>query len=97
MKQKIDQFLSKHEDIDLLVEQARNFLIGREDKLVNARKNALEAAARSSSTSSSTERKNSINSEPFSRGNKSKKKKQFLNFFYLFLNLFFSQELRIYK
>ncbi|XP_043462935.1 FHIP family protein GK23746 isoform X2 [Leptopilina heterotoma] len=64
LKQKIDQFLSKHEEVDLLIEQARNFLIGREDKLVNARKNALEAAARSSTT----ETKTTTNSEPFSRG-----------------------------
>ncbi|XP_033216666.1 UPF0518 protein CPIJ015043 isoform X2 [Belonocnema kinseyi] len=64
LKQKIDNFLSKHDDVDSLVEQARAFLIGREDKLVNARKNALEAAARSSST----ERRNSTNSEPFTRG-----------------------------
>ncbi|XP_043587684.1 FHIP family protein AAEL005291-like isoform X2 [Bombus pyrosoma] len=63
LKHKIDQFLSQHNNIDILVEQARLFLINREDKLVNARKNALEAAAHSVST-----KRNSLSGEPFSRG-----------------------------
>ncbi|XP_033201621.1 UPF0518 protein AAEL005291-like isoform X4 [Bombus vosnesenskii] len=63
LKHKIDQFLSQHNSIDILVEQARLFLINREDKLVNARKNALEAAAHSVST-----KRNSLSGEPFSRG-----------------------------
>ncbi|XP_050491390.1 FHIP family protein CPIJ015043-like isoform X4 [Bombus huntii] len=62
LKHKIDQFLSQHNSIDILVEQARLFLINREDKLVNARKNALEAAAHSVST-----KRNSLSGEPFSR------------------------------
>ncbi|XP_068984857.1 FHIP family protein AGAP011705-like isoform X3 [Bombus flavifrons] len=62
LKHKIDQFLSQHNNIDILVEQARLFLINREDKLVNARKNALEAAAHSVST-----KRNSLSGEPFSR------------------------------
>ncbi|XP_051159475.1 FHIP family protein GK23746 isoform X2 [Leptopilina boulardi] len=70
LKQKIDQFLLKHEDVDLLIEQARNFLIGREDKLVNARKNALEAAARSSTNETI---KTTTNSESFSRGEPKKR------------------------
>lgn len=49
--------------MDILVEQARLFLINREDKLVNARKNALEAAAHSVPI-----KRNSLNGEPFSRG-----------------------------
>lgn len=48
--------------MDILVEQARLFLINREDKLVNARKNALEAAAHSLPI-----KRNSLNGE-FSRG-----------------------------
>ncbi|XP_043267925.1 FHIP family protein CG3558 isoform X2 [Venturia canescens] len=63
LKHKIDQYLSKIEDIDQLVEQARTFLIGREDRLVNARKNALEAAAQS------PQMKRTVSaSEPFTRG-----------------------------
>jgi hypothetical protein len=46
LKHKIDGFISKQqEDVSVLVEQARVFLISRENRLVNARKNALEAAA----------------------------------------------------
>lgn len=47
MKQRIDGFLSKQQEdvIGVLVEQARVFLISRENRLVNARKNVLEAAA----------------------------------------------------
>ncbi|XP_076761378.1 FHIP family protein AGAP011705 isoform X2 [Xylocopa sonorina] len=63
LKHKIDQFLSQHNNIDVLVEQARLFLINREDKLVNARKNALEAAAHSAPV-----KRNSLSGEPFSRG-----------------------------
>ncbi|KOC65034.1 UPF0518 protein [Habropoda laboriosa] len=63
LKHKIDQFLSQHNNVDILVEQARLFLINREDKLVNARKNALEAAAHSAPT-----KRNSLSGEPFSRG-----------------------------
>ncbi|KAK1130234.1 hypothetical protein K0M31_018373 [Melipona bicolor] len=63
LKHKIDQFLSQHNNVDILVEQARLFLINREDKLVNARKNALEAAAHSAPT-----KRNSLSGESFSRG-----------------------------
>ncbi|XP_029053670.2 FHIP family protein AAEL005291 isoform X2 [Osmia bicornis bicornis] len=63
LKHKIDQFLSQYNNVDVLVEQARQFLINREDKLVNARKNALEAAAHSAPL-----KRNSLSSEPFSRG-----------------------------
>lgn len=63
MKHKIDQFLSQHNNVDVLVEQARLFLIGREDKLVNARKNALEAAAHHAPA-----KRNSLTAESFSRG-----------------------------
>ncbi|XP_046748147.1 FHIP family protein AAEL005291-like isoform X4 [Diprion similis] len=63
LKHKIDQFLSRHHDIHQLVEQARTFLIGREDRLVNARKNALEASAQAP-----TPRRYSSASEPFTRG-----------------------------
>jgi len=63
LKHKIDQFLSKHNNVDLLVEQAKIFLINRENKLVNARKNVIEAAAQSSSI-----KRQSLTGEPFSRG-----------------------------
>lgn len=67
LKHKIDQFLSQHNNVDILVEQARLFLINREDKLVNARKNALEAAAHSAPT-----KRNSLSGESFSRGENKK-------------------------
>ncbi|KAG7203737.1 hypothetical protein KM043_013764 [Ampulex compressa] len=63
LKHKIDQYLSKYNNVDLLVEQARLFLISREDKLVNARKNALEAAAQSMPN-----KRHSLSTESFSRG-----------------------------
>lgn len=63
LKHKIDQFLSQHNNVDILVEQARLFLINREDKLVNARKNVLEAAAHSAPP-----KRNSLSGEPFLRG-----------------------------
>ncbi|XP_015599998.1 UPF0518 protein AAEL005291 isoform X2 [Cephus cinctus] len=63
LKHKIDQFLSRHDDVEILVEQARSFLISREDRLVNARKNALEAAAQVAPN-----RRSFTASEPFSRG-----------------------------
>jgi len=63
LKHKIDQFLSKHNNVDLLVEQARLFLISRENKLVNARKSVIEAAAQSSSI-----KRHSLAGESFSRG-----------------------------
>uniref|UniRef100_A0A348G6D8 UPF0518 protein n=1 Tax=Odontomachus monticola TaxID=613454 RepID=A0A348G6D8_ODOMO len=62
LKHKIDHFLSKYNNVDLLVEQARLFLISREDKLVNARKNVLEAAGQSSSI-----KRHSLTGEPFMR------------------------------
>lgn len=49
--------------MDLLVEQARLFLISRENKLINARKNVIEAAAQSSSI-----KRHSLTGESFSRG-----------------------------
>ncbi|CAL1682487.1 unnamed protein product [Lasius platythorax] len=78
LKHKIDHFLSKHSNVDLLVEQARLFLISREDKLVNARKNVLEAAAQSSSI-----RKHSLTGESFSRG-ESKRRSLTLSFTQMF-------------
>jgi len=63
LKHKIDQFLSKHNNVDLLVEQARLFLVSRENKLVNARKSVIEAAAQSSSI-----KRHSLTGESFSRG-----------------------------
>ncbi|XP_048511354.1 FHIP family protein CPIJ015043 isoform X2 [Athalia rosae] len=63
LKHKIDQFLSRHSDIDQLVDQARIFLISREDKLINARKNVLEATAQAA-----TVRRYSSTSDSFSRG-----------------------------
>nr|KAF7431658.1 hypothetical protein H0235_004582 [Vespula pensylvanica] len=63
LKHKIDQFLSKYDNVDLLVDQARSFLIGREDRLVNARKNALEATAQFACS-----KRNSLTSDSFLRG-----------------------------
>ncbi|XP_046815160.1 FHIP family protein GI14169-like isoform X2 [Vespa crabro] len=63
LKRKIDQYLFKHDNVDLLVDQARSFLIGREDRLVNARKNALEATAQFACS-----KRNSLTSDSFLRG-----------------------------
>ncbi|XP_011143844.1 UPF0518 protein AAEL005291 isoform X2 [Harpegnathos saltator] len=63
LKHKIDNFLSKYNNVDLLVEQARLFLINREEKLINARKNVLDAAAQSS-----TIKRHSLTGELFIRG-----------------------------
>ncbi|XP_076681718.1 FHIP family protein AGAP011705 isoform X2 [Andrena cerasifolii] len=63
LKRKIDEYLSCQNNVDVLVEQARLFLITREDKLVNARKNVLEAAAHCPPV-----KRNSLSGEPFSRG-----------------------------
>ncbi|XP_039302045.1 UPF0518 protein CPIJ015043 isoform X3 [Solenopsis invicta] len=62
LKHKIDQFLSKHNNVDFLVEQAKLFLIGRENKLINARRNVIEATAQSSSN-----KRHSLTNESFSR------------------------------
>ncbi|XP_046815161.1 FHIP family protein GI14169-like isoform X3 [Vespa crabro] len=62
LKRKIDQYLFKHDNVDLLVDQARSFLIGREDRLVNARKNALEATAQFACS-----KRNSLTSDSFLR------------------------------
>jgi hypothetical protein len=43
LKQKIDQQLARQHCIEELVAQAQDFLVGREEKLVNARRHALEA------------------------------------------------------
>ena len=47
MKHKIDRFLSKQSNdvVELMVKQTRHFLIERENRLVNMRKNALEATS----------------------------------------------------
>ena len=47
VKHRIDGFLAKQPQdlMQIMVEQARMFLISRENRLVNARKNVLEAAA----------------------------------------------------
>nr|XP_012233119.1 PREDICTED: UPF0518 protein CPIJ015043-like isoform X2 [Linepithema humile] len=68
LKHKIDQFLSKHDNVDLLVEQAKSFLISREDKLVNARKNVLVADGQSSPV-----KRHSLTSESFARGEPKRK------------------------
>nr|CAD7415348.1 unnamed protein product [Timema poppensis] len=62
LKYRIDQYLSRHDNTEELLASAREFLLLREDRLVNARKNALEA-------SSPPSRRNSLSTtEPFSRG-----------------------------
>ncbi|XP_044019833.1 FHIP family protein AAEL005291 isoform X2 [Aphidius gifuensis] len=65
LKNKIDQHLSKVENVDDLIAQARNFLIAREYKLVNARRNAINV--------NTSVRKDTVVTDPFIR-NKSKRK-----------------------
>lgn len=79
LKQKIDQHLARHHRIEELVAQAQEFLVGREEKLVNARRHALEAlnpAANfnnssinnGSNISNNSSRRSSLTSDTFSRG-----------------------------
>ncbi|PSN55373.1 hypothetical protein C0J52_01825 [Blattella germanica] len=82
LKQKIDQYLARQQNLEELVAQAQDFLVGREDKLVNARKHALEALNPNinfnnsnpnfnngnSIHSNNSSRRSSLASDPFSRG-----------------------------
>jgi len=79
LKQKIDQYLARQHCIEELVVQAQDFLVGREEKLVNARKHALEALNppanfnnssinNGSNISNNSSRKSSLASDTFSRG-----------------------------
>lgn len=45
LKHKIESVLSNEPHVDILVNEAQTFLLEREDRLVNARRNALEAPA----------------------------------------------------
>jgi hypothetical protein len=79
LKQKIDQSLARQPCIEGLVAQAQEFLVGREEKLVNARRHALEALippasfnnssiSNGSNISNDSSRRSSLTSETFSRG-----------------------------
>lgn len=74
LKQKIDQYLARQQCIEDLVVQAQDFLVGREEKLVNARRHALEALnpvanfSSSSNFSNNSSRRSSLASDTFSRG-----------------------------
>jgi len=79
LKQKIDQYLARQHCIEELVAQAQDFLVGREEKLVNARKHALEAVNpppnfnnssinNGSNVSNNSSRRSSFTSDTFSRG-----------------------------
>lgn len=59
LKQKVDLFLSKFQDVDLMIEQGRLALIRREDRLVNARKNHFDSSSQ----------RHSLPNESFSRSN----------------------------
>ncbi|XP_071452422.1 FHIP family protein GJ17503-like isoform X2 [Hetaerina americana] len=60
LKHKIESYLSKQENVNELIFQAQQFLISREERLVNVRKHIAETPA-------ATSRRTSI-PEPFSRG-----------------------------
>lgn len=45
MKHKIDQYLAKVDNVDELVRQARVFLINREYRLINTRRNAIKSTS----------------------------------------------------
>jgi hypothetical protein len=79
LKQKIDQYLARQRCIEELVAQAQEFLLRREEKLVNARKHALEELnsnisfsnpnmSSGNSISHNSSRRSSLVSDPFSRG-----------------------------
>jgi len=79
LKQKIDQHLARQHCIEDLVAQAQEFLVAREEKLVNARRHALEASNppanynsssinNGSNISNSSSRRSSLTSDAFSRG-----------------------------
>jgi len=79
LKQKIDQHLARQHCIEELVAQAQEFLVGREEKLVNARRHALEALNppanfnnssinNGSNISNNSSRRSSLTSDTFSRG-----------------------------
>ncbi|XP_046395520.1 FHF complex subunit HOOK interacting protein 1B isoform X2 [Ischnura elegans] len=60
LKHKIESYLNKQENVNELILQAQQFLIAREERLVNVRKHVAE-------TSAVTTRRTSV-PEPFSRG-----------------------------
>jgi len=79
LKQKIDQHLARQHCIEELVAQAQEFLVGREEKLVNARKHARDALNPTANFSNSSinngnnvsnnsSRRSSMTSDTFSRG-----------------------------
>lgn len=79
LKQKIDQYLARQPCTEELVAQAQNFLLKRENKLVNARKHALEELnpnvsfsnpniSGGNSVNSNSSRRSSLVSDAFSRG-----------------------------
>ena len=79
LKQKIDQYLARQQCIEELVVQAQDFLVGREEKLVNARRHALEALNppanfnnssinNGSNISNNSSRRSSLASDTFSSG-----------------------------
>jgi hypothetical protein len=75
LKQKIDQYLARQQCVEELVAQAQEFLVGREDKLVNVRKHALEASSPNVDSNNpnvtngnNVSRRSSFVSDPFSRG-----------------------------
>jgi hypothetical protein len=79
LKQKVDQSLAHQSCIEELVAQAQDFLVGREEKLANARRHALEALnppasfnnssiSNGSNISNDSSRRSSLTSDIFSRG-----------------------------
>lgn len=73
LKHRIDQVLSSVQNIQDLVLEAQEFLVAREDRLTNARRLALEAAAPGGDTEFTSlppniQHRNSLTNDPFSRG-----------------------------
>lgn len=62
LKHKTDAYLAKHDGVDELVTQAQDFLVSREERLTNARRQAQDGP----SSLSSSRRSSNVN-EPFSR------------------------------
>lgn len=73
LKHRIDHALSSVQNIQDLVLEAQEFLVAREDRLTNARRLALEAAAPGgdsefTSLPQNMHHRNSLTNDPFSRG-----------------------------
>ncbi|XP_063232931.1 FHIP family protein AAEL005291-like isoform X2 [Bacillus rossius redtenbacheri] len=64
LKHRIDSYLNRQPNVEELVMSAQEFLLAREDKIVNARRNAVEASLANAPNG----RRNSLSTDSFTRG-----------------------------